>query len=245
MKIKEKLLQAKNKLTRHPITLWLVKHRRPLLISLAIILLAALGLVIFLKLKPVKVPPYTATYQVETKKTFGDIYQSQTEKVVVSRLGNSWKSERFVNDIALLESTYNTPDGFILCSHNEDEDFDCQRLGDTLTKNIGNPPKIDGLQKSPPLSQKIDLETQIRSCQETTYTLPTATDKNALIQDLTASVCIDDNLLIPITARLIIHYRVNDITEIRDLTIEQTRILTSLDTAPTISASDFVAPSTK
>lgn len=245
MKLKEKLLQIKKRLFSHPIIGWLTKHRRPFLVSLSVVLLTTLALILFLTLKPTKTPPYTATYRVETQTTFGDIYQNQTEKVIVSRLGSSWKSERFVNDIALLASTYNTPEGFSFCSQNEDEDFDCRRLGDALTKNVGRPPKIDGLKKSSPISQKINIAGQDRACHETTYTLPTATDPNALIQNLTASVCLDDKLQIPLTASLTAHYRVNDITELKDLTIEQTRTLTNLDIAPTLSTSDFIAPTPK
>lgn len=217
------------------------KNRRLVFIILGVLLLSALALTLFIKFKPVKVPPYTATYQVDTQITFGDINNYQTEKVVVSRLDNLWKSERFVNDIALLESTYNTPEGgYILCSQNED--FDCKKLGDALTKNVGRPPKIDGLKISRAVTQKINIAGEDRSCRETTYTLPTASDKKASIQDLTASVCIDDKLQIPLTASLTARYRVNDITEIKNLTIEQTRTLTDLNTAPNLSPSDFTAP---
>lgn len=240
MKIKEKLIQVRNKLAHHPIIIWSVKHRRPLLISAGVILLASLGLVLFLKLKPIKISPYTATYQVETKTTFGEIYQYRTEKIIVNRLGNSWKTERLVNDIGLLESTYNTPEGYTLCSQNED--FDCQRLGDALTKNIDRPPKIDGLNISRPVTQKINFAGTDRSCRETTYTLPAATDKNALLQDLTATVCLDEQLRLPLTTSLTVRYRVNDITEVRDLTIEQTRTLTDLNLTPNLSESDFTAP---
>lgn len=218
-----------------------IKNRRLLLIGLGVVLLSALALTLFLKLKPVKVPPYTATYLVETMTTFGDINNYQSEKVIVSRLGNLWKSERFVNDIALLESTYNTPEGgYVLCSQNGD--FDCKKLGDALTKNVGHPPKVEGLKISRPTAMKINIAGEDRSCRETTYTFPTASDKNASIQDLTASVCIDNELQIPLTAGFTAHYRINDITEIKDLTIEQTRTLTDLNTTPNLSSSDFTAP---
>ena len=243
MKFKEKLLQIKNRFSNHPITGWLTKHRRPLLIFLGIILLTALALILLPLLKPAKISLYTATYQVETQTTFGDVYHNQAEKVIVSHFNGLYKSERFVNEIALLESTYNTPEGFVLCSHNEG--FDCQRLGDALIKNVGRPPKIKGLKKSSPVAKKINIENQDRPCHETTYALPTATDKNAPIQDLTASVCLDDELQIPLTASFTARYRVNDITELKDLTIGKSRTLTGLNTAPNLSVSDFVAPTAK
>ena len=221
MKFKEKLLQIKNCIANHRVTLWPAKHRRLLFILLGIILLTTLALTLFVMARPIKVPPYIATYQVETQTTFGDIYNQQIEKIVVSHFNSLYKSERFVNDIALLESTYNTPDGFILCSQNED--FNCRRLGDALTKNV----YVAG---------------QDRPCRETTYTLPTASDKNTSIQNLTASVCLDDKLQIPLEASFTAHYRVNDITEFKDLTIDQARIITDLNINPTLSPSDFTAP---
>ena len=240
MKFKEKLLQIKNCIANHRVTLWPAKHRRLLFILLGIILLTTLALTLFVMARPIKVPPYIATYQVETQTTFGDIYNQQIEKIVVSHFNSLYKSERFVNDIALLESTYNTPDGFILCSQNED--FNCRRLGDALTKNVGKPPKVEGLKKSLSVAKKVYVAGQDRPCRETTYTLPTASDKNTSIQNLTASVCLDDKLQIPLEASFTAHYRVNDITEFKDLTIDQARIITDLNINPTLSPSDFTAP---
>ncbi len=244
MKFTEKLLQIKDQVSHHPITLRLVKRRRPLLIFLSIVLLTILALTLFLTLKSTNVSPYTATYQIETQITFGDVYNQQTEKVIVNHLNGLYKSQRFVNDIVLLESMHNTPEGFVRCSLNEDEVFDCQRLGEALTKNIGRPPKVKGLQKSSPTSQKINLAGQDRPCQETTYTLPSAPDPNDPVQGLTATVCIDEQLHIPLTASFTIHYKVNDITQIKDLTVEQTRTITELNTTPNLSISDFAAPTT-
>lgn len=232
MKFKEKFSQI------------LIKHRRPLLVSLGSVLFLALALALFLRLKkPVPIPPYIATYTLETQTTFGNIKHSQTEKIVVSHLDNLYKSSRFVRDIALLESTYNTPDGFTLCLHNEN--IDCKRLGDALTKSVGRPPRIKGLKKSSRTAKMVNIEGNDRPCHETTYSLPTAIDKNALIQNLTATVCLDDQLQIPLTASFTAHYRISDITKLEDFTIEQSRTVINLDTAPVLSASDFTAPEAK
>lgn len=213
-----------------------------MLLILGIIIAATIIFILFLVLnRTTKIIPYIATYQVDTTFTFGDITNYQNEKIIISHLDGRYKSEHFVNDIALLKATYNTPDGgFIFCSQNEA--FDCQRLGDALSKNVGRPPKIDGLQKSSPIAQQINIAGIDRSCHETTYTLPAATDKNAFLQKLTATVCIDDELKIPLIAILTVDYRINDITQYRDLNINQTRTLTELDLTPSLSPSDFAAP---
>ncbi len=215
---------------------------RLIIIILGVFLITAIVIILFLTKRPIKVPPYTATYQVETQTTFGDIYNYQTEKVIVSHLEGLYKSERFVNDIALLESTYNNKDGFFLCSQNDE--FDCKKLGDALTKNVGKPPKVEGLKISSPVAKKVYVAGGDRPCHETTYTLPTASDKNASIQNFTATVCLDDEFRIPLEASFTARYRVNDITQIKDLTIEQTRTLTDLNTTPNLSPSDFTAPTT-
>lgn len=213
---------------------------RLIIVILGVFLITAIVIILFLTKRPIKIPPYTATYQVNTQINFGDVYNYQTEKVIVSQLNGFYKSERFVNDIALLESTYNNKDGFFLCSQNDE--FDCKRLGDTLTKNVGKPPKIEGLKISSSIAKTVYVSGGDRPCHETTYTLSAASDKNASIQDITATVCLDDKFRIPLEASFTARYHVNDITEIKSLTIKQTRTLTDLNTTPNLSPSDFTAP---
>jgi hypothetical protein len=184
---------------------------------------------------------YTVEYTIRTEKSFGEVQDEQNQRLVISRLGDLWKSERFANEIVQLESAHNTPRGLFICRYLEG--LSCERAGDARPMPAMIPlPELAGLTVQVGRDREIVIGGQTWICTETSYQLEPGQNDEDLIQSYDAIICLDKELGIPLVASIEASYRVNDITEFLDYKVEYTREATSLEAAPLLIEADFNPP---
>lgn len=222
-------------------------------------------------LRRAAVAEYLADYDVTTTITRQGQPHTDAWRQVVTQAGSRRKAETYARGIVLLQSVLQTEEGLLLCAYGEDPDQpQCLQTAGAAADGTALETLRYAITKGLVKLQVSDSSVQVgdmqRPCRQFTYsmhldTLTPDTLKGLLttafpheaftdvtpvpsagLQSLTSTVCLDEELGIPLTATSSLRGHSGDPAQPLVTTMESTQTLTWLTLEPHLMDEDFARP---